>query len=133
VLFRSELDTQTKLAGTASVHLHKVEGPGGMMIQTDDLFRVDPAKKYRANCQLKIANATGAKAYWMIGPQDAEGKPTATNNLFAGFLTENQDWKPLPFEFQPPPNTVVIRIHFLVAFPGVMDAWVDDFSFEEVK
>ena len=127
------LDKDVKYAGTASCHLHKVEGPGGMMIQTDDVFGVDAAKKYRVECQLKIANATSAKAYWMISPTDAEGNRVSTNNLFGGFVTENQDWKPLPFEFQPPAGTAVIRVHFLVAFPGVMDAWVDEMKFGESK
>ena len=61
------------------------------------------------------------------------GNSVLSNNFFAGFLKENQDWKPLPYEFVAPPGAVVIRIHFLVAFPGQMDAWVDDFTFEEVK
>ncbi len=127
------LDTTTRFSGNASCHLHKVAGPGGMMIQTEDVFSIEPGKKYRTNCQLRIANSTGAKAYWMISMLDAEGNTVGTNNLFAGFLEKDQDFKPLPFEFQPLAGTAVIRVHFLVAFPGVMDAWVDDFSLEEVK
>lgn len=102
------------------------------MISTDDVFRVEPGKKYRANCQLKIAHSTGAKAYWMISMQDAEGRPVGASNLFSGFLTEDQDWQPCPFEFEPLSGTVAIRLHFLVAFPGMADAWVDDFTLEEL-
>lgn len=127
-----ELDRQVKFSGTASCHLHKAGGPGGVMVSTDDVFRVEPGKKYRANCQLKIAHSTGAKAYWMISMQDAEGRPVGTSNLFSGFLTQDQDWRPCPFEFEPLPGTVAIRLHFLVAFPGVADAWVDDFTLEEL-
>ena len=72
-----EVDKAIKFAGTASCRLHKIEGPGGMMVQTEDTFAVDPTHKYRANCQLRLANATGAKAYWMISMLDAEGKMTA--------------------------------------------------------
>jgi len=126
-------DRQVKFAGQASCRLHKAAGPGGVMLQTDDVFAVDPGKKYRAICQLRIANATGAKAYWMIPPMDAEGNPTAKNNLFHGFLTENQEWKPLVFEFQPPAGTVAVRLHFLLAFPGTADAWVDEMRLEEAR
>jgi len=128
-----DIDQETKFAGAASCHLHKAEGPGGMMVQTENVFSVDPTRKYRVDCRLKIANATGAKAYWMISQLDENGGIVGTNNLFAGFITEDQDWKPLPFEFQPLLGTAVIRIHFLVAFPGVMDAWVDDMKLDEVK
>ena len=113
-----EVDRQVKFSGQASCHFHKPAGPGGVMIQSDDLLSVVPGKKYRTSCQVRIANGTGAKAYWMIAPLDAEGRPSAKNNLFHGFLTANQDWKPLVFEFEPPPGTAVIRLHFLVAFPG---------------
>jgi hypothetical protein len=126
-----DLDKDVKFSGTASCHLHKAEGPGGVMISTDDVFLVEPGKKYRATCQLRIAHSTGAKAYWMISMQDAEGNTVGTNNLFHGFLTADQDWTPLPFDFEPLPGTAVIRLHFLVAFPGVAEAWVDDFTLEE--
>ncbi len=124
------LDPQTRFAGRASCHLHKADGPGGVMIQTEDVFAVQPGRKYRVNCRLKIANSTGAQAYWMISATDNEGASVLTNNLFAGFLKANQDWQPLPYEFTAPPGAAVVRLHFLVAFPGRMDAWVDDFSFE---
>ena len=128
-----EVDKAVKFAGNASCRLHKIAGPGGMMVQTEDVFAVDPTHKYRANCQLRTANAAGSKAYWMISMLDAEGKIVGTNNLFSGFITGNQDWKPFPFEFQPLPGTAAIRVHFLVAFPGALDAWVDDFSLQEAK
>ncbi len=121
-----EVDRRVKFSGQASCHFHKPAGPGGVMIQSDDLLSVVPGTKCRASCQVRIANGTGAKAYWMIAPLDAEGRPTAKNNLFSGFLTGNQDWKPLVFEFEPPPGTAVIRLHFLVAFPGAADVWIDD-------
>jgi hypothetical protein len=125
-----EVDRQVKYSGQASCRLHKAEGPGGVMVQTEDVFAVDPAKKYRVTCQVKIAKATGAKAYWMVAPVDGEGHPTATNNIFSGFLTANQDWKAMPLEFQPPPGTAVVRLHFLVAFPGAADVWIDDVRLE---
>lgn len=127
------LDKQVKYAGEASCHLYKAEGPGGVHLETQDAFAVTPGLKYRVNCQLKIANSTGAQAYWMISATDNEGNSVLSNNFFAGFVKDNQDFKPLPYEFVAPPGAVAIRIHFLVAFPGKMDAWVDDFSFEEVK
>ncbi|MBI3922810.1 MAG: carbohydrate binding domain-containing protein, partial [Armatimonadetes bacterium] len=126
-------DKETKSSGNASCHLHKVDGPGGVMIQTDDVFQVEPGKKYRVNCQVKIANSTGAQAYWMISALDSEGNSVLTNNLFAGFIKENQDWKPLPFEFPTPAGAAVIRLHFLVAFPGVADVWVDEVELKEAK
>jgi hypothetical protein len=127
------LDKELKFAGTASCRLHKTPGPGGVMVQTDDVFAVEPGRTYRANCRLKIANATGAKAYWMISQMDAQGNPVGKNNLFHGFLTENQDWKELPFSFQPLPGTAAVRLHFLAAFPGAMDAWLDDVVLERVN
>ena len=127
------LDKETKFAGAASCRLHKTAGPGGVMVQTDDVFLVEPARTYRANCRLKIAGATGAKAYWMLSPLDVQGNTVGKNNLFSGFVTENQDWKEQPFDFQPPAGTAAIRLHFLVAFPGAMDAWVDDLTLAPVK
>jgi hypothetical protein len=126
------LDRDTKRTGDASCHLKKVDGPGGVMVQTDDVFRVTPGRKYRADCQVRIANSTGAKSYWMISQLDSLGNPVGTNNLFHGFLTADQDWTPLPFEFVPAENVVAVRLHFLIAFEGVADTWVDDFSLEEV-
>jgi hypothetical protein len=96
------------------------------------VLAVEPGAKYRVNCKLKIAHSTGAKAYWMISAVDNEGTSVLKNNLFAGFLQKDQDWTPLPFEFTAPPGAAVIRIHFLVAFPGVMDAWIDGVTFERV-
>ncbi len=128
-----EVDTTTRFSGQASCHLHKVEGPGGMMVQTEDVLAVEPGAKYRVNCRLKIAHSTGAKAYWMISAVDNEGTSVLKNNLFAGFVQKDQDWAPLPFEFTAPPGAAVIRIHFLVAFPGVMDAWIDDVTFERLQ
>jgi hypothetical protein len=120
-------------SGIASCRLHKVDGPGGMMVQTDDVFKAPAGHKYRASCWLKIANSTGAKAYWMISMTDADGNWLGPSNLFHGFLTENQDWKPLVFEFEPVAKTVAVRLHFLVAFAGHADVWIDDVSFEAVK
>jgi len=127
------IDKDTKFAGAASCRLHKTAGPGGVMVQTDDVFLVEPGRTYRANCRLKIAGSTGAKAYWMISPVDAQGNIVGKNNLFSGFVTGNQDWKEQPFEFQPPATTAAIRLHFLVAFPGAMDAWIDDVTLSRVK
>ena len=121
-----EVDRQVKFSGQASCHFRKPDGPGGIMPQSDDALSVVPCKKYRASCQVRIANGTGAKAYGMIAPLDAEDRPSAKNNLFRGFLAGNQDWKPLVFEFEPPPGTAVIRLHFLVAFPGTADVWIND-------
>ena len=126
-------DATVKLAGKASCHLHKAEGPGGVMVNTEDVLLVAPGTKYRANCQLRIQNSTEAKAYWMISMLDGEGNTVGTNNLFGGFVTANQEWAPLPFEFQPLAGTAVIRVHFLVAFPGVADAWIDDVTVEAIK
>ncbi|MCX7599202.1 MAG: carbohydrate binding domain-containing protein, partial [Armatimonadetes bacterium] len=128
-----EADATEKRSGTYSCHLRKVEGPGGMMVQTEDVLGAEAGNKYRVNCWVKIANATGAKAYWMISMMDSQGRSTAQNNLFYGFLTENQDWKELPFEFELPPGTVVIRLHFLVAFEGAADVWIDDVTFGKVE
>ncbi|MCE5238540.1 DUF6067 family protein [bacterium] len=127
------LDAQVKYAGKASCHLYKAEGPGGVHLETRDVLAVTPGQKYRVNCQLKIVNSTGAQAYWMISATDNEGTSVLSNNLFAGFVKTNQDFTPLPYEFVVPPGAVAIRLHFLVAFPGSMDAWVDDFRFEEVR
>lgn len=126
-------DRGTKFAGQASCHLHKADGPGGVMVQSDDVFKVEAGKRYRVNCQLKIANSTGAQAYWMISAMDREGNNVLSNNLFAGFVKENQDWRPLPYEFDCPPGAAVVRIHFLVAFPGQMDAWIDEVTLEQIK
>jgi hypothetical protein len=89
------LDREVKFAGTASCHLRKVDGPGGMMVQTNDVFRILPGLKYRVSAQVRIANSTGAKAYWMLGPTDADGERVSDNNLFYGFLAQNQEWQPL--------------------------------------
>ncbi len=128
-----EMDTTVAHSGKASCHLHKVEGPGGMMVQTDDVFRATPGHKYRATAWVKIANATGSKAYWMISMQDADGYNPAAGNLFSEFVVDNHDWKPMVFEFEPAAKTVTVRLHFLCAFPGHADVWIDDVSFEEVK
>jgi hypothetical protein len=130
---RVSVDRECRHAGEASCHLHKADGPGGMMVQTEDVFVVAPGQKHRANCQLRIANSTGAKAYWMISMQDVEGNTVGTNNHFSVALAANQDWTPYPFEFLPLPGTAVIRVHFLVAFPGTADAWIDEVSLEAVK
>ena len=127
------LDRETKFAGTASCHLRKGDGPGGMMVQSEDVFLVAPGEKYRVNGQLRIANASGAKAYWMISMQDAEGNTVGTNNHFSVALAADQDWTPYPFDFLPLPGTAVIRVHFLVAFPGAADAWIDDVSLAPVR
>ncbi len=127
------LDKETKFAGTASCHLHKAAGPGGMMLNTEDLLLVEPGRAYRANCRLKIAGANGAKAYWMISSVDAKGESVGKEGIFSALIGENQDWKPFPLEFKPPAGTAMIRLHFLVAFPGSVDAWVDDITLEPVK
>jgi hypothetical protein len=127
------LDKETKFAGAASCRLHKTAGPGGVMVQTDDVFLVEPGRTYRANCRLKIAGASGAKAYWMLSPLDVQGNTVGKNNLFSGFVAGNQDWKEQPFDFQAPAGTAAIRVHFLVAFPGAMDAWIDDLTLAPVK
>ena len=125
------LDKEVHFAGSASVHLRKVEGPGGVWLAADDAFAAQAGKKYRLTCQLKIANSTGAQAYWMVAPQDAEGVTVVNNNLFGGFLKADQDWKPLAFDFEAPAGTAVLKVFFLVAFPGTADVWVDDFRIEE--
>ena len=108
-------------------------GPRRAHLETQDVFAATPGLKYRVNCQLKIANSTGAQAYWMISATDNEGNSVLSNNLFTGFLKADQDWTPSRDAFVAPPGAVAIRIHFLLAFPGKMDAWVDDMSFEQVK
>ncbi|NUQ00532.1 MAG: hypothetical protein HUU35_11825, partial [Armatimonadetes bacterium] len=127
------LDQEVKFAGQAACRLSKAEGPGGVHLETQNSIVITPGRRYRLNGQLKIANSTGAQAYWMVGATDNEGASVLSNNLFAGFVKENQDWKPLPFEFEAPAGAVAIRVHFLVAFPGSMDAWLDEVTLEEVK
>jgi hypothetical protein len=69
----------------------------------------------------------------MISMMDADGNVLGPNNLFSEFLAGDQDWKPFAFEFTPQEKTVAVRLHFLCAFPGKADVWIDDLSVEEVK
>jgi hypothetical protein len=39
----------------------------------------------------------------------------------------------LIFEFEPPPGTAVVRLHFLAAFPSMADVWIDDLQLKEKK
>jgi hypothetical protein len=128
-----ELDKQVKFTGNGSCHLYKAEGPGGVHLEAQDVFAVTPGKKYRVNGQVRIANSTGAHAYWMVSAFDNEGNSVLSNNLFSGFVSKAQDFNPLPYEFVAPPKAVAIRLHFLAAFPGRMDVWVDDVGFEKVE
>ena len=103
------------------------------MIAAQQLIAVQPGRTYRAACQLKMAHTKDARAYWMMAPVDSDGEPVGTNNIFGGYTTKDQDFKPCVLEFKPVPGTAAVRLNFIVAFGGSADAWVDDVTLTEVQ